>query len=100
MMLASVTGVTGVSNYVRSSCDWCLVAAQNVVLEIKAKLEATRSSVASVPSTNATFAPVQRPETGQFARLPASDEMDSQMSAASYGTADLHNSSNDRTMSP
>mmetsp|Transcript_3518 Transcript_3518/g.10219 ORF Transcript_3518/g.10219 Transcript_3518/m.10219 type:complete len:508 (+) Transcript_3518:246-1769(+) len=73
---------------------------QNVVLEIKAKLEATRSSVASVPSTNATFAPVQRPETGQFARLPASDEMDSQMSAASYGTADLHNSSNDRTMSP
>ncbi len=66
---------------------------QSVVLEIKAKLEATRSSVASVPSTNATFAPVQRPEFGQFARLPASDEHDSEMSAVSYGTADLHDSS-------
>ena len=75
-------------------------AAQNVMLEIKAKLEATRSSVASVTSTNATFAPVQRPETGHFARLPASGEHDSQTSAASYGTADLHKSADERPTSP
>lgn len=70
---------------------------QNVVLDIKARLQATRSSVAST-SISSTVEPVQRPATGPFARVEARGPRDSRIqlhdsgNSGSYDTATLHDS--------
>jgi hypothetical protein len=53
------------------------VLLQSIMSEIRSKLDATRSSAASMTSASTTFAPIARPQHGPFARLPASDEADS-----------------------
>lgn len=65
---------------------------KHMVLDIKAKLLASRSSNASAPSSNSTFSPISRPTTGPFARQPSHPVPDELDSTATYGTADLHNS--------
>jgi hypothetical protein len=60
----------------RRSCAGCS-APQSIMSEIRSKLDATRSSAASMTSASTTFAPIARPQHGAFARLPASDEADS-----------------------
>lgn len=76
-----------------------------MVLDIKARLQSTRSvtttltTTSTSTSTNAAVEPMKRPATGPFAREEARDprdtrtlQQDSANSGASYDTATLHDS--------
>ena len=55
----------------------CNAVVQSIMSEIRSKLDATRSSAASMTSASTTFAPIARPQHGAFARLHEADEADS-----------------------
>jgi hypothetical protein len=65
---------------------------QMVVLDIKARLEATRSITPASSLSNPAISPVQRPQTGFFAREPSDRPPFGSNGTGSYDTATLDNS--------